>query len=77
MNLSLPNPRDDVVIGNAVKGRSLWDDALARLVANKAAVASLVVLGGLALAAIVGPWLTAYDFDEVNYAVAGGTGPNA
>lgn len=77
MKLSLPNPRDEVVIGNAVKGRSLWDDALARLVANKAAVASLVVLGGLALAAIVGPWLTAYDFDEVNYAVAGGTGPNA
>ena len=50
----------------AVKGRSLWDDARRRLFRNKAAVAGMIVLALLVLAAIVGPHLTAYTYDEIN-----------
>ncbi len=50
----------------AVKGRSLWDDARRRLFRNRAAVASMIVLGLLVAAAIVGPHLTAYRYDEIN-----------
>ena len=50
----------------ALKGRSLWDDALRRLLRNKAAVAGMVVLAVLVVAAIVGPYLTPYAYDEIN-----------
>ncbi len=50
----------------AVKGRSLWDDARRRLLRNRAAVASMVILALLVAAAIVGPHLTAYRYDEIN-----------
>ncbi len=50
----------------ALKGRSLWDDALRRLLRNRAAVAGMTVLALLVLAAVVGPYLTAYRYDEVN-----------
>ncbi len=52
----------------AVKGRSLWDDARRRLMRNRAAVASMILLGVLVLAAIVGPYLTAYSYDAINKA---------
>ncbi len=39
----------------AIKGRSLWDDSLRRLLANKAAMAGFVVLGILTLIALIGP----------------------
>ena len=52
----------------AVRGRSLWDDARARLLRNKAAVAGLATLCLLALAAIVGPHLTPFGYDEVRKA---------
>jgi oligopeptide transport system permease protein len=50
----------------AIKGRSLWDDARRRLLRNKAAVASMIVLALLVLAAAVGPYLTAFTFDQIN-----------
>ncbi len=50
----------------ALKGRSLWDDALRRLLRNRMAVTGMVVLGLLVVAAIVGPYLTAWRYDEVN-----------
>ncbi len=50
----------------AIKGRSLWDDARRRLLRNRAAVASMIVLGLLMVAAVVGPHLTAYSYDAVN-----------
>ncbi|HEX4180735.1 MAG TPA: ABC transporter permease subunit [Caulobacteraceae bacterium] len=48
------------------KGRSLWDDAGRRLARNRAAMASLVLLGALTLAAIIGPYLTPYSFDQIS-----------
>ena len=50
----------------ALKGRSLWDDARRRLFRNKAAVASLIVLALLVIAAIVGPFLAPFRYDEIN-----------
>jgi oligopeptide transport system permease protein len=50
----------------AVRGRSLTDDALRRLRRNRAAMTSIVVLGLLVLAAIVGPYLTPYGYDQIN-----------
>ncbi len=51
-----------------IKGRSLWDDARRRLLRNRAAVASMIVLGLLVVAAVVGPSLTPYAYDKVNKA---------
>lgn len=50
----------------AVKGRSLWDDAGRRLMRNKAAVASMVTLAVLVLAAVVGPFLSPFAYDQVD-----------
>ena len=46
-------------------GRSLWGDAWTRLRANKAAVASTIVLVVVAIACLAGPWLTPHRFDAV------------
>ena len=63
-----PGTRDgDAGLPSApIKGRSLWDDARRRLFRNRAAVASLVMLAILVVAAIVGPYLTPYAYDQVN-----------
>ena len=50
----------------ALRGRSLWDDARNRLLRNRAAVASMFVLGLLVVLAIVGPHLTPYANDQIN-----------
>ena len=51
---------------SAVKGRSLWDDARRRLFRNRAAVASMILLGLFLLAAIVGPYLIPDQYDTIN-----------
>jgi oligopeptide transport system permease protein len=48
-----------------VAGRSLGQDAWIRLRRNKAAVASAIVLILIALAGIVGPWLTSHAYDRI------------
>lgn len=50
---------------NTVKGRSLWDDAKTRLLANRAAVTSLVTLFIITVACFIGPYLTGHQFDTV------------
>jgi oligopeptide transport system permease protein len=65
--LLVPGARDGAeLMERAVKGRSLWDDARRRLLRNKAAVASMVVLGLLVLAALIGPYLVPYSYDAIN-----------
>ena len=56
---------DEALGRAAVKGRSLWGDAWLRLRANRAAMASLLILALIALACIVGPWLSPHGFDRV------------
>ena len=46
-------------------GRSLWSEARARFLVNRAALASLIVLGAIALAAVVGPHFTGHAYDRV------------
>src|SRR6202046_3963975 len=58
--------RNAALIERAVKGRSLWDDARRRLLRNRAAVASMIVLGVLVLVALIGPFLVPYAYDEIN-----------
>ncbi len=52
-------------IAKPVAGRSLGRDALRRLRANKAAMASLVYLVLMALACIIGPHVTGHAYDRV------------
>jgi oligopeptide transport system permease protein len=51
---------------SALKGRSLWDDALRRLLRNRGAVAGMIVLGLLVAAAVAGPYLAPFRYDAVN-----------
>jgi oligopeptide transport system permease protein len=48
-----------------VKGRSLWADAWRRLLRNKAAVASMLVLAVIALLAIFAPLVAPHAFEDV------------
>jgi oligopeptide transport system permease protein len=50
----------------AVKGRSLWDDARRRLFRNKAAMTSMTLLAFLLAAAVVGPYLVPFRYDQIN-----------
>jgi oligopeptide transport system permease protein len=50
----------------AVKGRSLWDDARRRLLRNRAAMASLALLVLLVAAAVIGPYLLPYSYDQID-----------
>jgi len=59
------SPERAELMQTAVKGRSLWDDARRRLLRNKAAVASMIVLGLLIVLAIVGPMLVPFHFDQI------------
>ena len=57
---------ETITKAQAVQGRSLWEDARRRLMRNKAAVTGMVTLAVLVLAAIVGPWLSPFTYDQVN-----------
>ena len=45
--------------------RSLWSDARIRLMRNRAAVASLIALGLITLACLIGPFFTGHAYDKV------------
>jgi oligopeptide transport system permease protein len=59
------SPERAELLAHAVKGRSLWDDARRRLFRNKAAVASMIVLGLLVLLALIGPLVVPFDYDQI------------
>jgi oligopeptide transport system permease protein len=48
-----------------VVGRSLWVEARGRLLNNKAAVGSIVLLAFIAVACVFGPLFTGHPFDQV------------
>jgi oligopeptide transport system permease protein len=50
-----------------LKGRSLWADARRRLLRNRAAVASIAILGAIAMLALLAPLLSPFAYNEVNY----------
>ncbi len=56
-------------------GRSLWRDASARLYRNKLAMVSLSVVLGLAMIALLTPWIAPYSYAEQNLSL-GATPPS-
>jgi oligopeptide transport system permease protein len=61
-----PTGRVAAVTEAIIGGRSLWDDARARLMRNKAAVISLWILGFTIAAAIFGPMLWIHDYAAIS-----------
>ncbi|MEA2960832.1 MAG: oligopeptide transport system permease protein, partial [Alphaproteobacteria bacterium] len=54
-------------VAEEIAGRSLWQDAYARLKRNRASVVSLVVLAVIMLLAVFAPLLSPHPFDEVYF----------
>ena len=63
--ISTPQEKAELLETAAVKGRSLWDDALARLLRNRAAVTSMIILGILVFLATIGQLLWVHDYDTI------------
>ncbi len=57
--------REAVAATAAAKGRSLWDDARRRLLNNRAAVASMIVLGALLLVAMLALAFWPHSYDTI------------
>lgn len=58
------------------QGRSLWQDAWRRLRRNRAALLAMVVLAALVLLVIVGPWLTPWSYDYIDFDGDWGAAPS-
>jgi oligopeptide transport system permease protein len=61
-----PGSRGGAEALQRVAGRSLWDDARRRLMRNRAAMTGAVVLALLVLAAVVGPYLSPFAYDQID-----------
>jgi oligopeptide transport system permease protein len=58
--------RGEALAGPAeIRGRSLWQDARRRLLANRAALASMILLAIVALLALLAPLLSPHPYDAV------------
>ena len=57
--------REGAAVMEAVQGRSLWDDARRRLLRNRAAVTAMIVLAVILAAALIGPFLLPFQYDEI------------
>ncbi|MBI1339231.1 ABC transporter permease subunit [bacterium] len=60
--LAAPAENADLMNRATIKGRSLWDDARRRLLANRAAMTGAVVLGLLILIALFGPLFWPHEY---------------
>lgn len=54
-----------VGLDEAIRGRSLWQDALRRLLQNRAAVAGMIALAVIALLVLLAPWLSAHPYGAI------------
>jgi len=61
-----PTGRVEPVTQAIIGGRSLWDDARARLFRNKAAVVSMWILGIIVLLAVFGPMVWVNDYKAIS-----------
>ena len=62
---------ENLSAGGEVKGRSLWADARRRFVANRAAMASVVVLALIFAFSLFGDHLTQFDNETIDWDVMG------
>ena len=68
MNANIASPHGAALdAAGATEGRSLWQDAWRRLMANRAAVASLVILILIAVVSVVGPYLLPWTYDAIDW----------
>jgi oligopeptide transport system permease protein len=68
IGVNLSSPHGEALHSAAeVEGRSLWQDAWRRLLANRAAVVSLVVLCLIAVASAVGPFFLPWTYDQIDW----------
>ena len=65
INTGLSNDNVDAMESAAIQGRSLWDDALARLSRNRAAMFSLFILALLILMVIVLPLIWPHSHETI------------
>ena len=73
--IGIQNKENDAALEAAAsEGRSLWDDARARLFRNKAAVAAMIVFSVFTLIALLGPVFWPHDYDTL-YKERVGWGP--
>ncbi|MBN05886.1 MULTISPECIES: ABC transporter permease [Ponticaulis] len=64
--IGMRNPQNDAALeAAAVAGRSLWDDARARLFRNKAAVAAMIVLGLFTACALILPLFWPHEYETL------------
>jgi oligopeptide transport system permease protein len=54
-----------------IRGRSLWQDAAARFMKNKAAVVSVVVLLLIVVFTLIGPLFAAWSIEKIDWSVTG------
>jgi oligopeptide transport system permease protein len=61
-----------MVLGD-IKGRSPWEDAWHRLLKNRAAVVSALIMAAMIVTVIVGPWVVSWeaDFTDWDYTSTG------
>jgi oligopeptide transport system permease protein len=50
-----------------VEGRSLWQDAWRRLKRNRAALASMIILGIIAAVCLIGPYTLPWPYDAIDW----------
>lgn len=74
MNSELTPPLNE--LAKYEKGRSLWQDALARLGKNKLAMFGLVVLSVIVILAVLTPWIAPYNYEDQDLYL-GATPPSA
>jgi oligopeptide transport system permease protein len=65
--LASPQEKAELLTAAAVQGRSLWEDARRRLLRNKAAVGSMILLAIITLAAVFGPLVWPHHYDTIYY----------
>ncbi len=66
MNDRLAAVADNHELASFERGRSLWQDAWARLARNRLAMFGLGVIGFMVVIAVLTPWLAPYGYEEQN-----------
>lgn len=62
---------DALADSKEIEGRSLWQDALERFQRNKAAVVSVFVLAFMVIWSFIGPALSPWSYEEIDWNVIG------
>jgi oligopeptide transport system permease protein len=72
-NTAAAAPSAEPQVGPAapIKGRSLWQDAGARFIRNRAALVSVIVLALIVVFTFVGPLVAAWSIEKIDWSIIG------